>query len=120
MNSPKPFILENKEHKLELNKEVLDIIENSINPQFYLFYGKTRLGKSTTLNQLIKGNLDSRKFRNSKPFKSNDTLDSVTKGCNIFGPIKASELVKRHNLKKKIKKDYDIFFCDTEGISSLD
>ena len=120
MDSPKSFIVENKEHKLELNKEVLDIIEHSVNPQFYLFYGKTRLGKSTTLNQLIKGNSDSRKFRNSKPFKSNDTLDSVTKGCNIFGPIKASELVKRHNITKKIKKDYDVFFCDTEGISSLD
>lgn len=120
MNSPKSFIIENKEHKLELNKEVLDIIENSVNPQFYLFYGKTRLGKSTTLNQLIKGNLSSRKYRNSKPFQSNDTLNSVTKGCNIFGPIKASELIKNHNLKRKIKKDYDIFFCDTEGISSLD
>ena len=120
MNSPKSFIIENKEHKLELNKEVLDIIENSVNPQFYLFYGKTRLGKSTTLNQLIKGNLESRKFRNSKPFQSNDTLDSVTKGCNIFGPLKASELIKKHKLTKKIKKDYDIFFCDTEGISSLD
>ena len=120
MNSPKSFIVENKEHNLELNKEVLDIIEKSVNPRFFLFYGKTRLGKSTTLNQLIKGNLDSRKFRNSQPFKSNDTLDSVTKGCNIYGPIKASELVKRHSLKKKIKKDYDVFFCDTEGISSLD
>ena len=120
MNSPKSFIIMNNEHKLELNKEVLDIIENSVNPQFFLFYGKTRVGKSTTLNQLIKGNLESRKFRNSQPFKSIDTLDSVTKGCNIYGPIKASELVKRHRLKKKIKKDYDVFFCDTEGISSLD
>ena len=120
MNSPKSFIIMNNEHKLELNKEVLDIIENSVNPQFFLFYGKTRVGKSTTLNQLIKGNLESRKFRNSQPFKSIDTLDSVTKGCNIYGPIKASELVKRHSLKKKIKKDYDVFFCDTEGISSLD
>ena len=120
MNSPKSFIVENKEHQLELNKEVLDIIENSVNPQFFLFYGKTRLGKSTTLNQLIKGNLDSRKFKNSKPFKSTNTLHSITKGCNIYGPIKASELMKRHNIKQNIKKDCDVFFCDTEGISSLD
>ena len=117
MDSPKSFIVENKEHKLELNKEVLDIIENSVNPQFLLFYGETRLGKSTTLNQLIKGNLDSRKLRNSKPFKSIDSLEGVTKGCDIYGPIKASELVKRHNMNKNIKKDYDVFFCDTEGIS---
>ena len=91
MNAPLSFIIENKENKLELNQKVLEIIEKSENPQFFLFYGKTRLGKSTTLNQLIKGNLESRKFRNTKPFKSNDTLDSVTKGCNIYGPIKASE-----------------------------
>ena len=120
MNAPLSFIIENKENKLELNQKVLEIIEKSENPQFFLFYGKTRLGKSTTLNQLIKGNLESRKFRNTKPFKSNDTLDSVTKGCNIYGPIKASELIKKHSLKKKLKKDYDVFFCDTEGISSLD
>ena len=120
MNAPLSFIIENKENKLELNQQVLEIIEKSENPQFFLFYGKTRLGKSTTLNQLIKGNLESRKFRNTKPFKSNDTLDSVTKGCNIYGPIKASELIKKHSLKKKLKKDYDVFFCDTEGISSLD
>ena len=100
MNAPLSFIIENKENKLELNQEVLEIIEKSENPQFFLFYGKTRLGKSTTLNQLIKGNLESRKFRNTKPFKSNDTLDSVTKGCNIYGPIKASELIKKHSLKK--------------------
>ena len=32
---------------------------------------------------------------------------------------KASELLRRHNIKKKTE-DFDIFFCDTEGISSLD
>ena len=69
-----------------------------------MFYGKTRLDKSTTLNQLIKGNLGSRKFRNTKPFESNDTLNSITKGCNIFGPIKASELIKKNSLKTKLKK----------------
>ena len=120
MNSPQSFIIENKNNKLELNEKVLDIIEKSESPRFFLFYGKTRLGKSTTLNQLIKGNLDSRKYRNTKPFEANDTLNSITKGCNIFGPIKASELIKRHNIQKKLKKDYDVFFCDTEGISSLD
>ena len=120
MNSPQSFIIENKNNELELNEKVLDVILQSENPRFFLFYGKTRLGKSTTLNQLIKGNLDSRKYRNTKPFEANDTLNSITKGCNIFGPIKASELIKRHNIQKNLKKDYDVFFCDTEGISSLD
>ena len=61
MIKPLPFIIE-KDGKLELNKEVLDIIKKSVNPKFILFYGKTRLGKSTTLNQLIRGNHQTWKF----------------------------------------------------------
>ena len=120
MEKPLPFIVE-KEGKLALNEEVMNIIKNSVNPRFILFYGKTRLGKSTTLNQLIRGNSETWKFINKKPFDSCDSLNSVTKGCDIFGPIKIKELMKRHNLKKPtIKEDFDVFFCDTEGISSLD
>ena len=115
------FIIRNDENKLLLNEKLLDIIKNSTDPQFYLFYGKTRIGKSTTLNQLISGNLETRKYKNKKPFNAVDSLNSVTKGCNIYGPIKASELLRRHGIKK-LKKfdDFDIFFCDTEGISSID
>ena len=121
MKKPLSFIIE-KNGKLELNQEVMDIIKESDNPKFISFYGKTRLGKSTTLNQLIRGNNQTWKFINKKPFGTNDTLDSVTKGCNIFGPIKISEILKRHEglQNKKLKEDYDVFFCDTEGISSLD
>ena len=119
MNSPLPFIIKNNEGKLELNEEVLKIIEQSTNPEFFLFYGETRIGKSTTLNQLIRGNKETWKYKNNKPFEARDTLNSITKGCNIYGPIKASELLKRHNIKKKVE-DFDIFFCDTEGIASIE
>ena len=121
MKKPLPFIIENN-GKLELNQEVIDEIKKSNNPRFLLFYGKTRLGKSTTLNQLIRGNIKTWKYINKKPFESNNTLDSITKGCDIFGPIKISEIFKRHEkLKnKEVEEDFDVFFCDTEGISSLD
>ena len=121
MIKPLPFIIE-KNGKLELNQEVMEIIKKSVNPKLIVFYGKTRLGKSTTLNQLIRGNYQTWKFINKKPFDTSDTLDSMTKGCNIFGPIKISEILKRHEglQNKKLKEDYDVFFCDTEGISSLD
>ena len=119
MKKPLPFIVE-KEGKLALNEEVMNIIKSSINPRFILFYGKTRLWKSTILNQLIRGNSETWKFINKKPFDSCDSLNSVTKGCDIFRPIKIKELMKRHNLKKPTIKEYfDVFFCDTEGISSL-
>ena len=115
MQAPSQFIIRNNENKLQLNKEVLEIIKNSTNPQFFLFYGKTRTGKSTTLNQLIRGNLETRKYKNKKPFETLDSLDSVTKGCQIYGPVKASELMKKHKIKNKKKnfEDFDVFFCDT-------
>ena len=49
---PLPFvILEND--KVKLNEEVLEKIKMAKNPRLLLFYGTTRQGKSTTLNQLI-------------------------------------------------------------------
>ena len=95
-----PFIIE-KEGKIELNEEVLNLIENSTNTNLLLFYGKTRRGKST-------------------PFYALDSIESITKGCDIFGPVKASLLVKRHLLDINIDEDFDVFFCDTEGFNSLD
>ena len=121
MQAPSQFIIRNNENKLQLNEEVLEIIKKSTNPQFFLFYGKTRTGKSTTLNQLIRGNQETRKYKNKQPFNAYDSLDSVTKGCQIYGPVKASEIMEKHKIKKKKNfEEFDIFFCDTEGISSLD
>ena len=114
-----PFIIE-KNGKMELNEEFLKLIENSTNPNLLLFYGITRRGKSTTLNQLIRGNHETWKFKNRKPFYCIDSIESITKGCDIFGPVKASLLIKRHLLDMKIEEDFDVFFCDTEGFNSLD
>ena len=119
MQSPLKFIFE-KNGILELNEEVLNLIENSKNPNLLLFYGVTRRGKSTTLNQLIRGNHETWKFKNKKPFKALDSLQSITKGCEIYGPVKASDLIKRHLLTINLEEDFDVFFCDTEGFSSLD
>ena len=118
MKEPLPFVIE-KNNELILNEEVLKIIEQSENPRLLLFYGATRQGKSTTLNQIIRGNINSWSYINKSPFKSQTSQNSLTEGCDIYGPIKCSELLNRHKLKIKIKSDYDIFFCDTEGLFSL-
>ena len=121
MKTPLPFIKE-VEGKLVLNEEVISIIKNSNNPKFISFYGSTRGGKSTTLNQIISGNKKDWSFIRKEPFKTGSTVSSVTSGCDIYGPIKFSELKERHHLtgtNKLIKEDFDIFFCDTEGIDSL-
>ena len=119
MSKCMPFIIV-KKGKIQLNEEVLKLIENSTNPNLILFYGVTRRGKSTTLNQLIRGNHETWKFKNQRPFYSLDSIESVTKGCDIFGPIRASILIQRHLLDMKIEEDFDVFFCDTEGFNSLD
>ena len=119
MEKPLSFVLENNGH-FELNEDLLKIIEKSNNPRLLLFYGETRQGKSTTLNQIIRGNIDTWKFINKSPFESKTRQERVTIGCNIFGPIKCSEIIRRHNLDNNIiKDDFDIFFCDTEGLFSL-
>ena len=105
MNEPLPFVLENQ-GKLELNEEALQIIEKSVNPRLLLFYGTTRQGKSTTLNQLIKGNIDSWKYINTSPFESKTRQERVTIGCHIFGPIKCTEILRRHDIKKKSKRRF--------------
>ena len=118
MEKPQPFIIKNN-GVFELNDELLNIIEKSNNPRLMLFYGTNRQGKSTTLNQIIRGNINTWKYINKAPFKSQTGQKSVTVGCDIFGPIKCSEIIKRHNLKIKLEEDFDIFFCDTEGLFSL-
>ena len=121
MKAPLPFIIE-KEGKLILNEEVMNYISQAKNPKFLSFYGTTRGGKSTTLNQLIASNIVSWSYIRKEPFKTGSTVKSVTSGCDIYGPIKFSELKKRHPINpgnKSIKEDFDIFFCDTEGIDSL-
>ena len=121
MKSPIPFI-EQKEGKLVLNEEVMSLIAKANNPKFISFYGTTRFGKSTTLNQLISGNKKSWSYIRNEPFKAGNSLESITSGCDIYGPIKFSELKTRHPkgfFSSSIKEDFDIFFCDTEGIGSL-
>ena len=102
MEKPLPFLIE-RQGNLELNEEVLKIISKSINPRLLLFYGQTRQGKSTTLNQLIRGNIDTWKYMNKSPFKSQTSQQSLTEGCDIFGPIKSSEINRRHQTNRKIK-----------------
>ena len=121
MEKPLPFIIE-VEGKLVLNEKVISIIKESNNPKFISFYGSTRGGKSTTLNQLISSNIEDWSFVRKEPFKTGSSVASVTSGCDIYGPIKFSELKKKHHLNglnNSIKEDFDIFFCDTEGIDSL-
>ena len=61
MESPLPFVPE-KNGQQELNKDLLNIIRKYNSPRLLLFYGSTRQGKSTTLNQIIRGNIETLKY----------------------------------------------------------
>ena len=83
-DKPLRFIRQN-EGKLILNEEVLSVMQNANNPKFIWFYGNTRKGKTTTLNQLIKGKKDKEenlKFDNPVPFQVGSSPKSITSGCD--------------------------------------
>jgi len=122
-----PFI--NDDDTLQLNTDVLHEIERANNPHLIIFSGKTRIGKSTTLNNLIFGCIDGKVFvPKMSIFKSSSSHISVTHGCDIYGPIKLSELKRRNKCNSgndfdddedSEENDADIFIIDTEGFGSM-
>ena len=82
------------------------------------------------LNQLLHGfkdnyeNPDNEYFNLDKPFKVGpNQSEYITKGCNIFGSIKLSELLQKnclYNLNLNPNEDADLFIADSEGIGALD
>ena len=108
MDKPLEFIKENQ-GKLELNEEVLKIIENSYNPRLLLFYGATRQGKSTTLNQIIRGNIDTWTYINKEPLEDSArfTLKIILQHKGEFNTIsigKSFEEVEKERIIKKRRK----------------
>ena len=122
------FLKNNENIKEGINEGFRNLILNSYNPHLLCIYGKPRMGKSTLLNQLLSGfqennqeENDNNYFLLDEPFKvGHGEGNFTTKGCNIFGKIKLSELFKRNccnNLNHM--EDADLFIIDTEGLNSL-
>ena len=112
------------------NQDFINKIEQSHNPHIIIIYGNPRIGKSTFLNQLLKGfnekydYPDNEYFNLNGPFKVGpNQSEYITKGCKIYGSIKLSELLKKnclYNLNINENEDADLFIVDSEGIGSLD
>ena len=102
-----------------LNEEALYAIGNATNPHIITFFGQNRIGKSTLQNNIIKGCIDGMRFVCEDPFEAKDTVEIVTTGCNLYGPIKLSELARRNMIEIETSGDPDIFLCDTEGLEAL-
>ena len=116
----KPFITKDESNSLKLNEKVIKMIRNSDNPHIVIITGKYRLGKSTTLNNIICGCKTGMTFiPREQIFKADRGITNITKGCDIYGPIKLSELRKR-NCLESIEGNADIFLVDSEGLDSID
>jgi GTPase SAR1 family protein len=123
------FLKNNDNIKEGINENFFNIILKSYNPHLLCIYGKPRMGKSTLLNQLLSGfqennqeeENDNNYFLLDEPFKvGHGEGNFTTKGCNIFGKIKLSELLKRNCCNNfNHMKDADLFIVDTEGLNSL-
>jgi len=122
------FLKNNENINEGINEEFFNIILKSYNPHLLCIYGKPRMGKSTLLNQLLAGfqennqeENDNNYFLLDEPFKvGHGEGNFTTKGCNVFGKIKLSELLKRNCCNNfNHMKDADLFIVDTEGLNSL-
>ena len=122
------FLNNNNNFNEGINQDFINKIRQSHNPHIIIIYGNPRIGKSTLLNQLLRGFKDNYKYQDNeyfnldKPFKIGpNEFEYITKGCNIFGSIKLSKVLENnccYNLN--YKEDADLFIADSEGIGALD
>ena len=118
-------LLDQESKKAFLNEDALNAIKNAKNPHILLINGTTRHGKSTTLNQLIRGYKRPHKYKLTKPFRAGRSDEPITRGCSIYGPIKLRTFLDNCGVLDKCNEvpqddDTDIFLADTEGFKSLD
>ena len=94
-----PFLIKNSEEKISINPVVIEMVKAVPNPHFVVCYGKTRVGKSTTLSNLIKGCEDGMYYIQDDPiFDAAYSTESQTKGCYVYGPIKLNDWRNRNSL----------------------
>ena len=118
-----PLFKNNDNIEEGLSDEFISILSQSNNSHIICFYGDSKLGKSTKLNQIINGTSSNDYYSLQEPFKTQ------TKGCDIYGPVKVKDLIDRNEIDinelgleqfdSNILND-ELFFVDTEGLKSID
>ena len=118
-----PLFKNNDNIEEGLSDQFISKLSQSNNSHIICFYGDSKLGKSTKLNQIINGISSNDYYSLQEPFKTH------TKGCDIYGPIKVKDLIDRNEIDinelgleqfdSNILND-ELFFVDTEGLKSID
>ena len=104
--------------KPSVNPQFIELIQKSTNPHIVDVSGVSRVGKSSTCNNLISGPKDD--FSNSEtPFVSKPGQNPVSIGCEVYGPVSMHSLFEKHKIPINNAPEAHLFFIDTEGLKSL-
>ena len=101
-----------------INPEFFELMKKSNNPHIVAVSGPSRIGKSSTCNNLINGPIDGFK-NNTEPFRRQSGGVPITIGCDVYGPVSLQSIYEKHNININQSPDADLFFIDTEGLKSL-
>ena len=122
-----PLLKDNNDINSGLSEKFISILSKSTNPHFICIYGDSSLGKSSKLNQVIKGINSDNYFFLEEPFKTKSEICTTqTIGCGIYGPVKVKDLIEKNSIDINTLKEFDknildddLFFVDTEGLKSI-
>ena len=122
---PIPLFKNNDNIEEGISEQFLEVIKKCKHPHIICIYGDSRTGKSTKMNQIINGTISKNYFELNGPFKPfREIHTTMTKGCDLYGPITVEEIAKKNNLDinecNKDIIDNELFFVDTEGLKSID
>ena len=122
---PIPLFKNNDNIEEGISEQFVEVIKKCKHPHIICIYGDSRTGKSTKMNQIINGTISENFFGLTGPFKPlREIHTTMTKGCDLYGPITVADIVKRNNLDinecDKNIIDNELFFVDTEGLKSID
>ena len=122
---PIPLFKNNDNIEEGISEQFEAVIKKCKHPHIICIYGDSRTGKSTKMNQIINGTIAENFFDLKGPFKPlREIHTTMTKGCDLYGPITVADIVKRNKLDinecDKNIIDNELFFVDTEGLKSID
>ena len=122
---PIPLFKNNDNIEEGISEQFEEVIKKCKHPHIICIYGDSRTGKSTKMNQIINGTISENYFKLNGPFKPlREIHTSMTKGCDLYGPIKVEDIAKKNNIDinecDKDIIDNELFFVDTEGLKSID
>ena len=122
---PIPLFKNNDNIEEGISEQFEEVIKKCKHPHIICIYGDSRTGKSTKMNQIINGTISENYFELKGPFKPlREIHTTMTKGCDLYGPIKVEDIAKNNNIDinecNRDIIDNELFFVDTEGLKSID